>query len=250
MEFNVVRYEEIDSTNVEARRRAQKGAKEGLVVTADKQSAGRGRRGRSWDSPAGDNLYFSILLRPKLAPEKAPMLTLVMAYSAAKVIRALENLEVCIKWPNDLVIGTQKICGILTEMHLCGSEIEDVVVGIGINVNETAFSEDIKDKATSLCLQKGESVNRERLLEGILSEFANQYEHFLEVQDLSFLQEAYNELLINKEREVLVLEPGNEYMAVAQGINSEGELLVKKEDGCLETVFAGEVSVRGIYGYV
>lgn len=250
MEYNVVYYEEIDSTNTQAKRMAKTGAEHGLIVTADKQSAGRGRRGRAWESPAGMNLYFSILLRPEFEPDKAPMLTLVMAYSVAKVIGAQEGLPVGIKWPNDLVLEKKKICGILTEMELSENQIADVVIGVGINVNTTEFPKELRDKATSLYLQRGCKVERERLLQQILEEFGQQYERFLEIQDLSFLKDAYNQMLINKGKEVLVLEPGHEYQAKALGVNEKGELLVKKNDGSVEAVFAGEVSVRGIYGYV
>lgn len=250
MEYNVVYYEEIDSTNTQAKRMAKTGAEHGLIVTADKQSAGKGRRGRAWESPAGMNLYFSILLRPEFEPDKAPMLTLVMAYSVAKVIGAQEGLPVGIKWPNDLVLEKKKICGILTEMELSENQIADVVIGVGINANTTEFPKELRDKATSLYLQKGCKVERESLLQQILEEFGQQYERFLEIQDLSFLKDAYNQMLINKGKEVLVLEPGHEYQAKALGVNEKGELLVKKNDGSVEAVFAGEVSVRGIYGYV
>ena len=250
MEYNVVYYEEIDSTNTQAKRMAKTGAEHGLIVTADKQSAGKGRRGRAWESPAGMNLYFSILLRPEFEPDKAPMLTLVMAYSVAKVIGAQEGLPVGIKWPNDLVLEKKKICGILTEMELSENQIADVVIGVGINANTTEFPKELRDKATSLYLQKGCKVERESLLQQILEEFGQQYERFLKIQDLSFLKDAYNQMLINKGKEVLVLEPGHEYQAKALGVNEKGELLVKKNDGSVEAVFAGEVSVRGIYGYV
>ena len=250
MENRIIFYEETDSTNIRIKKLAEEGAAEGTVAWADYQSAGKGRRGRSWESPAGSNLYFSILLRPEVTPEKAPMLTLVMAYSAAKAVEEVTGLQAQIKWPNDLVLNKKKICGILTEMHLSGCQIDHVIVGVGINVNVTEFPEELLDKATSLYLEKHEKIERKLLLQSILKEFAEQYANFLKVQDLSFLQDTYNAMLINRGREVLVLEPGNEYRAEAIGINHTGELLVKKEDGSIEPVFAGEVSVRGIYGYV
>lgn len=249
MNVNVVHYDIIDSTNTEARRLSVAGAEEGLVVTAKEQTAGKGRRGRCWESPANENLYFSILLRPELAPEKAPMLTLLMAYSVAKALQK-EQIHAEIKWPNDLVLSKKKICGILTEMNLLDGQVEDVIVGVGLNVNTAKFSEELEDKATSLAIEVGRKLDCGELLGSILEEFDEQYQHFLEVQDLSFLQEDYNEMLINRNREVLVLEPGNEYPAEALGINELGELIVRKADESLETVFAGEVSVRGIYGYV
>lgn len=250
MEWNILHLEEIDSTNTEVRRQSQQGALQGFVISAEKQTAGKGRRGRSWESPAGNNLYFSILLRPEVELAKTPMLTLIMAYSVARAIEQLEDMQPKIKWPNDLILSGKKICGILTEMHISEGHIEDVIIGTGMNVNVTDFPEELADKATSLYLETGKKIDREALLNTVLAEFGKQYERFLEVQDLSYLQEEYNQRLINKDREVLVLEPGNEYQAVAQGINSAGELLVQKEDGSVETVFAGEVSVRGIYGYV
>lgn len=243
-------FEELDSTNKKIDELARDGAEHGTVIVADKQTAGKGRRGRTWESPAGTNLYFSILLRPEIEVEKAPMLTLIMAYSVAKVLQEEWKLEVSIKWPNDLVISGKKICGILTEMVLDESQIGHVVVGTGINVNVTEFPEELSDKATSLYLESKVIFDRKKLLNEVLKEFWKQYNNFLEVQDLSFMKEAYNEILVNRGRDVLVLEPGNEYQAVAHGINDAGELLVEKNDGSKAAVYAGEVSVRGIYGYV
>jgi len=243
-------FEELDSTNKKIDELARDGAEHGTVIVADKQTAGKGRRGRTWESPAGTNLYFSILLRPEIEVEKAPMLTLIMAYSVAKVLQEEWRLETSIKWPNDLVISGKKICGILTEMVLDGSQIGHVVVGTGINVNVTEFPEELSDKATSLYLESKVIFDRKKLLNEVLKEFWKQYNNFLEVQDLSFMKEAYNEILVNRGKEVLVLEPGNEYQAVAHGINDVGELLVEKNDGSKAAVYAGEVSVRGIYGYV
>ena len=249
MNVNVVHYKEVDSTNAEARRLSVEGAESGLVVTAKKQTAGKGRRGRSWESPADENLYLSILLRPSLEPEKAPMLTLVMAYSVAKALQK-EDIQVLIKWPNDLVLSGKKVCGILTEMNLSGTQVEDVIVGVGLNVNTMKFPDELEDKATSLRKETLRELECGELLQLILKEFDKQYQRFLENQNLEFWQEDYNAMLINRDREVMVLEPGKEYLAKALGINKLGELLVRKEDGSTEAVFAGEVSVRGIYGYV
>ena len=243
-------FDELDSTNIKIKELAIGGAEHGTVIVADKQTAGRGRRGRTWESPAGTNLYFSILLRPTFATEKAPMLTLVMAYSAAKAIREHLHMDAMIKWPNDLVLSKKKICGILTEMSLNGTEIDHIVVGTGINVNLTEFPEELRNTATSLFLEMGEKVDRKELLSKVLEEFWKQYSLFEKYQDLSYLQQEYNEMLVNCGKEVCVLEPGNEYMAIARGINETGELLVMKEDGSEAVVYAGEVSVRGVYGYV
>ena len=246
----IIYYKQLDSTNTEIARLAAEGAAHGTVVVAEAQSAGKGRRGRGWESPAGENIYMSILLRPDCVPDRAPMLTLVMAYSVAKILKELGFLDVQIKWPNDLVLSGKKICGILTEMQLKDSEIDYVVVGVGINVNTSKFPEELKDTATSLYLESGRILDREMIVESVATYFQQTYVQFLEMQDLSFLREAYNDMLVNVGKEVRVLEPGNEYTAYAQGINSEGELLVRTEEGEEKRIYAGEVSVRGVYGYV
>ena len=246
----IIYYKQLDSTNTEIARLAAEGAAHGTVVVADAQTAGKGRRGRGWESPAGENVYMSVLLRPDCVSDRAPMLTLVMAYSVAKALKELGFIDVQIKWPNDLVLSGKKICGILTEMQLKDTEIDYVVVGVGINVNTTNFPEELKDTATSLYMESGRVSDRETLVESIVEYFDGAYRQFLETQDLSFLKEAYNDMLVNVGREVRVLEPGNEYTAYAQGINTEGELLVRTAEGEEKRIYAGEVSVRGIYGYV
>ena len=246
----IIYYEQLDSTNAEIARLASESAEHGTVVVADEQTAGKGRRGRQWESPAGENIYMSILLRPDCVLDRAPMLTLVMAYSVAKVIRGIGFKDVQIKWPNDLVLSGKKICGILTEMQLKNTEIDFVVVGVGINVNTSKFPEELKDIATSLCLESGRAFDRRMIVESVVGYFKKAYQQFLQTQDLEFLREEYNDMLANVGKEVRVLEPGNEYTAYARGINSEGELLVRTKEGEEKRIYAGEVSVRGIYGYV
>lgn len=250
METNIIFLEEVDSTNDCLRRMAAEGAEEGLVVHTAAQTAGKGRRGRVWESAKEDNLYFSILLRPKVVPNQAPMLTLVMAYAVAKVLE--KTSEVCpqIKWPNDLLTKGKKVCGILTEMFLKGSEIDFIVLGCGVNVNQMVFPQELENKAISLKRATGSQWDTQKLLQEILTEFGRWYSVFLQTGNLAFLQDDYNQLLVNREREVLVQQPGREYTALAKGINANGELVVEREDGSVESVFAGEVSVRGIYGYI
>ena len=251
MENKKIRYyEQLDSTNTKVSELAIEGAEHGTVVVAECQTAGKGRRGRIWDSPAGDNIYMSVLLRPNFEADKAPMVTLLMAYSVAEVLRKRGFSNVQIKWPNDLVISGKKLCGILTEMHLQGSAIDYIVVGVGVNVNISAFPEELVDKATSLFMECGKPTEKEQLIVNILETFMEMYERFAKVGDLKFLQEDYNAILVNRNREVCILEPGNEYTAYALGINEKGELLVRLEDGVVKQVYAGEVSVRGVYGYI
>ena len=251
MEKNkIIYFEQLDSTNTKITELAKQGAKHGTVVVADMQTAGKGRRGRIWESPKGTNIYMSILLYPKIEAGRAPMLTLVMAYSVARILKSQGNYNVQIKWPNDLVISGKKIGGILTEMEVCGKNMLRIIIGVGINANTRNFSDSLLDKATSLYLENGEEVNRKELVAMIVEAFREDYQKFLEVGNLSFLQDEYNQMLVNRDTEVRVLEPGNEYTAWAQGVNEKGLLIVRKEDGSEEAIFAGEVSVRGIYGYV
>lgn len=247
---NVSYFRETDSTNTQAKRLGEEGAPAGTLAVADRQMAGKGRRGRSWDSPPGRDIYMSLLLRPDIRPSDAPMLTLVMAQSVAEAIREKTGINARIKWPNDIVAGGKKLCGILTEMSAEMDYINYIVIGVGINVNQPSFPEDIADRATSLMLEAGRSFLRGPLIAAVMERFEDNYSRFLGTNDLSGMRESYNELLVNVGEQVRVLEPGHEYNALSFGINDRGELLVRKEDGSREAVFAGEVSVRGIYGYV
>lgn len=242
--------ESTDSTNADIRKKAEDGAGEGLLIVADMQSAGKGRRGRVWQSPKGTNLYFSMLLRPKFTPDKASMITLVAAYSVATVIREVTGLSASIKWPNDIVVNKKKVCGILTEMSIERDYIHHVVVGIGVNVNSDFFPDEISDMATSLKKESGVVISRAELLCRILSQFEKDYETFCKAENLQPFKDDYNKLLVNKGALVKVLDPKGEFSGIAGGIDDEGMLIVFKENGQIEKVYAGEVSVRGMYGYV
>ena len=239
---NVVYYDEIDSTNNRAKEAGDNGAAHGTLFVADMQVAGKGRRGRVWKSPSGSSIYMTILLYPDIPPVKAPQLTLLMAIAVAESIQEVTGLETKIKWPNDIVVNGRKICGILTEMSTEIDYINHVVIGAGINVNQDTFPDDIKATASSLKLELGKSVKRSELIAAVMKSF--------ETEDLSGLQEVYNSMLVNRDQEVKVLEPGNEYKAHAIGINQTGELIVRTPDGKEKEIYAGEVSVRGVYGYV
>lgn len=247
---NIYYYPEIDSTNVRAKQLGEENAPHGTLVVADMQTAGRGRRGRDWESPPGCSIYMSLLLRPDIRPGNAPMMTIVMAYSVAKAIRKCTGLNVQIKWPNDIILNGKKIVGILTEMSTEIDYINHVVIGVGINVNMESFPEELADKATSLRIETGETVKRSPVIAETMIQFEACYGQFVECGNLGFLREAYNEMLVNCGREVLILGAKESYQAHALGIDDNGELLVRHEDGTVETVYAGEVSVRGIYGYV
>lgn len=241
-----------------------RGAGHGTLVIADRQTAGRGRRGRGWESPAGKNIYFSLLLRPVFTPDKASMLTLVMACAVARGIEQVlaenagmtgEPLELPkpqIKWPNDILLKGKKICGILTELYMTPGNAKEysVIIGVGINVKEQVFSEELVGKAGSIEGETGRCISRKRLTEAILSAFEECYGQFETAGDLTALLEEYNGRLINRDSQVKVLDPKGAFTGVARGINCAGELLVELPDGRVTAVYAGEVSVRGTCGYV
>lgn len=250
MKRNIIYYERTGSTNEDAMRLAKEGAASGTVIVADFQEAGKGRRGRNWVSPPGSNLYFTLILKPDFAPDKAAMLTLVMALSVAQALEDKTGISPGIKWPNDIVINGKKVCGILTEMTLEAASIEAVVIGVGVNVSQTDFPDDLKDSATSLRLEGVQQIERMQLLDCILEYFDKNYKIYLQKLDLSGLREAYEAYLVNCGKEVRVLEPTGEYEGRALGINENGELLVETKESGIQRIYAGEVSVRGIYGYV
>ena len=246
-------FETIDSTNKKAKELAAEGTVHGTLVIADAQEAGVGRRGRSWSSEKDAGIYMSVVLRPEIETDKASMLTLIAALTVQKAIQKVCGEKVdalpMIKWPNDVVLNKKKICGILTEMSLKGTAIDYVIVGIGINVNNKAFPEEIAQTASSLSRECGEDIEREMLITEVWKQFSVYYEQFITVKDLSFLKEEYERALVNKEEKVKVLDPLGEYVGIAKGITNTGELIVDTEEDT-RLVSGGEVSVRGIYGYV
>lgn len=251
--FGKKRYyrEEMDSTNTEAKRQAVGEAFHGLLVHTDHQTMGKGRQGRSWSSPKGTGIFMSLLLKPELAPQKASMLTLIAALSVADAIREMTGLFVDIKWPNDLVIKGRKVCGILTEMSTEKDAIRYVIIGIGMNVNTKEFPVELQQTATSLYIERNVFTDRNALIDCIMLKLEERYDTFIKTGDLEFMQEDYNNRLINCGRWVRVLGRDATLLleGVAGGINKKGELLVETDDGRIE-VCSGEVSVRGIYGYV
>ncbi len=242
-------YDSIDSTNNEAKRQAENRAAQGLLVIGEEQTAGRGRRGRVWESAKGEGIFMSLLLKPNINPGCASMLTLVMGLAIRDALEEVCGLDAKIKWPNDIICSGKKICGILTEMSAQIDYINHIVIGIGINVHHTHFPQEVEAVATSIALECGKSISRAQLVASCLRRFERYYEIFVETEDLSALREQYNQQLINCGRGVRVLDYKEEYTGIAQGINAQGELLVQTADG-VRQVGAGEVSVRGVYGYV
>ena len=243
-------YDEVDSTNNKIRQLAED--MEGgdpFIVIAEHQSGGKGRRGKSWESPSGTGIWMSLLLKPDMMPGQAVMLTLVAGLAVSEAVREITGAESLIKWPNDIVVNGKKVCGILTEMTAEPDHINYVVIGLGINVNTQAFPDEIST-ATSLRLETGKNVTRAELTEQILYKFEKYYKIFLETKDMSVLKELYNNNLVNINREVKIIQRDDKFIALSSGINDMGELLITCPDGTKKVINSGEVSVRGIYGYV
>ncbi len=245
----VLVFDSLDSTNDEAKRRADAGADAGLLVIAEEQTAGRGRRGRAWESMRGEGLFMSLLLRPDIPPERAPMLTLVMGLAVRDALAEACDVDARIKWPNDIVTDERKLCGILSEMNSEKRTVHHVVIGVGINMYQQTFPEVLEQTATSIARQTGQLVDRDELVAMCMCRFEEDYATFLATRDMSGLMERYNAHLVNRGRDVRILDDSGEVSGMARGINARGELLVDTADGP-RAVSSGEVSVRGVYGYV
>lgn len=242
-------FDSIDSTNTKAKELAEAGHPSGTLVVADQQTLGRGRRGRSWESPAGTGIFMTLMLKPDINPNNASMLTLVAAMATARAITEVTGEAAQIKWPNDIVMNGKKVVGILTEMSAQFDYINHIVVGIGINVHNEEFPEEIAKTASSLLLECGHRIHRASLIEAFLEEFERLYAIYLETEDMSGLQKEYDSLLVNRGRQVRVLDPKEPFEGKAMGITKKGELIVDTWES-RKLVSSGEVSVRGIYGYV
>lgn len=246
----VLYFDTIDSTNTKAQELAEKGYPSGTLVVADKQESGKGRRGRSWVSPSGTGIFMTLMIKPDINPNNASMLTLVAALAVAKAITSVTGEEAMIKWPNDIVVNGKKVCGILTEMNAQFDYINHIVVGIGINVHNESFPEEISQMASSLMIEAGgKRFHRAQIIAETMSYFEQYYDTFLKTQDLSALVREYDELLVNRNKSVRVLDPKEPFDGEAMGITPKGELIVDTWES-RKLVSSGEVSVRGIYGYV
>lgn len=242
-------YDVTDSTNARAKQLAEEGHPNGTLAVAEKQEAGRGRRGRSWEAPAGSGIYMTLVLKPEIDPNNASMITLVAALAVAGAITKCTGKPAGIKWPNDIVMNGKKVCGILTEMSAQFDYVNHIVVGIGINVHNENFPKEIEQMATSIYLETGEHVNRAALIEEVLEQFERYYAVYLKTEDLSGLVREYNASLVNMQKNVRVLDPKEPFEGKAMGITDRGELIVDTWES-RKLVSSGEVSVRGIYGYV
>ncbi len=230
-----------DSTNRVAMELGSAGEPEGAVVLAEEQTAGRGRAGRSWHSERCTGIYVTLLLRPKISPVEAPLLTMMAGLSARAAIQAQTTLTVDLKWPNDLMLDGRKLGGILTEMYAEPSQVRFVIVGIGINANQEKFPADLAATATSLRAQTGRAQSRMELLVRLLREFENDYNRFLREGAASVTQRFEAVSSYARGKRVSVSNGAENYSGVTAGLSPEGLLLVEREGGNIITVIAGDV---------
>lgn len=243
-------YKTIDSTNKEAKRKVMEEGLGTALFISEEQTLGIGRRGRHWVSKSGTGIFMSLLLRPNIKPLNASMLTLLAGIAVQKAIEKETGLNAKIKWPNDLVLNNKKICGILTEMNSEIDFINYVVIGIGINVNQSEIEQELIDMATSLSLEGGKNYSRKSIIIAFLEAFENLYDQFVQRESLDFIINEYNKLCVNVGRTVKAEINGQTIIGESIKVNETGALIIRKEDNEELTVHSGEVSVRGLYGYV
>lgn len=235
-------FDEIDSTNLQAARLGDEGAADGLVVIADRQSSGKGRMGRQWESPGGVNLYASILLRPPILPFEAPKLTFVSAVAVCRAITSCTGLQPTVKWPNDILLHGAKVAGLLNEMSSETDQVHYVVLGIGVNLNmrQEQFPDDLRYPATSLFMVSGRIVSRLDFTRTLLHEIDILYQMYLE-QGSAPIMSAWAELCELTGKAVQVDCNDRQITGTMIGLAEDGALLVKTGAGKIESIYAGDV---------
>jgi len=233
---------EIDSTNEEAKRQAQNGAKEGFLVVSENQTKGKGRLGNKWNNSDKNCLSFSLVLKPSLPPDYVTSLTLIVGLSVCEALREI-GAEAFLKWPNDIIVNKKKMVGILTEMSCEIEQVNYIVAGIGINVNTEMFDEAIAQKATSLFIEMGKKFKRIDVLNKTLVIFEKNYYKFISNGFSGFITK-YERLCLNIGKEVRAFLKGDEISGTAVGISQKGELIIRNDDSDNISIVSGEVSVR------
>jgi BirA family transcriptional regulator, biotin operon repressor / biotin---[acetyl-CoA-carboxylase] ligase len=238
-------FQETTSTNDVAARLARGGTEEGAVVFAESQTKGRGRMGRTWISPAGKGLWFTVLLRPDMPPQGTTQLTVAAATALCRAVTLQTGLTPEIKWPNDVLIRGRKIAGILTEMRAELDRVQDLLLGIGMNVNQEAedFPEPLRQTATSLRIQMGQKVNRAELAVAILRELDRDYQAVVEGQ-FKRLAEQWEERCTTLGRQVAIRFGDRVIRGRAESLDDDGALLVRGTHGHLERIVGGDVAVE------
>ncbi|MDN5302635.1 MAG: BirA family transcriptional regulator [Thermoanaerobacteraceae bacterium] len=236
-------FSSVDSTNSQAKKFAQEGAPHGTIVIADEQTGGKGRLGRAWESPKGTGIWVSVILKPDIMPSEAPKLTMLTAVAVTEAITEKTGISASIKWPNDVLIDGKKVCGILTEMSAETDVVNYVVIGTGINVNNDIFPDEIKDKAISLKIAAGNAVDRIQILAGFLERLEYHYKTAM-ARGFEPVLNDWRKLCCNLGKPVEIITRDGSFTGIAEDIDEQGALIVKKTDGKFERVLSGDVSLK------
>lgn len=243
----IIHLETVGSTNDYAKEIGNK-VKGGTLIISEQQTKGKGRLGRTWKSKSGDGIWMTLIIKPKIEPYKAPFLTLV---AGASVVKALRNLgvEALIKWPNDIIIKNKKTCGILTELSAEMERVNYVVIGIGINIKTMDFPEEIKEKATSL-YKEGYNLPRIDIVRGFCVEFEKLYKCYILDENKQETLKICREYSAVIGKQIYTIKSNKKELVKCIDINEDGNLVVKEKDGKIKEIMSGEVSIRGVKGYV
>lgn len=244
---NIHHLQTIDSTNEYLKRIGDKST-DGTVVISEEQTRGKGRMGRTWQSKSGEGIWMSLLLKPNIIPFKAPFITLVAGVSVVTALRKL-NVPAQIKWPNDIILNDKKICGILTELSAEIERVNYVIVGMGMNVKNMYFSGELEHKATSL-YKEGYILQRVDIVDEILYEFEKNYIDYIENDNKEHVLNLFRQYsnIINKE--IYLIKNDKRELVTCIDINDSGNLIIKDKDNNIREIMSGEVSIRGINGYI
>lgn len=232
-----------ESTNLIAAKLAEEGEPEGTLVIADQQTGGKGRRGRTWFSPAGTGIWMSLILRPDLPMAQAPQLTLVAAVAVSLALTDIVGQKAGIKWPNDILFDNRKVCGILTEMNMESEEIKSVIVGIGVNVNQELhdFPFDLQERAASLRMVAGQRLQRAAAVQRILEQFEVLYDLFLQEGGFAPIRELWKRQSVTIGKQVVAQTPRGVFAGIAVDIDDMGALILRDEQGQLQKIFSADI---------
>lgn len=244
---NIIHFETIDSTNDYAKKISNE-EKEGTVVISEEQTKGKGRLGRQWHSKSHEGIWMSIILKPKIMPYEAPFITLI---AGASIVKTFNNLGVktLIKWPNDIILNGKKISGILTELSAEIERVNHIVLGMGINVKTMEFSQEICDIATSL-YKEGYKVSRVDIVRNILDEFEKLYLDYVNNNSKDETLNICRQYSAIIGEDIYILNGEYKEQVKCLDINEDGNLIVEKHDKTIREIMSGEVSIRGVKGYV
>ena len=243
----VIHLDTVGSTNDYAKEIGNK-VNGGTLIISEEQTKGKGRLGRTWESVPGEGIWMSLIIKPKIEPYKAPFLTLVAGASIVVALRKL-GVEASIKWPNDIIVNNKKICGILTELSAEMERVNYVVVGPGINVKTLEFPDEIKDKATSL-YKEGYRISRVDIVRQFCIEFEKLYKAYILDGDRKATIDICREYspIINKE--IYIIKNNKKELVKCIDINDNGNLIIRDRNGEIKEIMSGEISIRGVNGYV